>query len=84
MNAEDLNRQMVDLKAKRAALRAARSQREQEAASAPEGSAAPDSGYTEASSPTFGSGRRYSAQPGATQYDSDGSGRYATQIWDNA
>ncbi len=31
----------------------------------------------------YGPGRRYHDQPGATQYD-DGSGRYNTQIWDNA
>lgn len=31
----------------------------------------------------FGEGRIYRNQPGATQYDSDGSGRYSTQIWDN-
>lgn len=39
--------------------------------------------YTEVDSPTYGHGRRYRAQPGATQYD-DGSGRYSVQIWDNS
>lgn len=84
MSSDNLNRQIADLKAKRAALRAARSQRKQEAAPVTDGPPAPASGYTEVSSSVFGPGRRYRAQPGATQYDSDGTGRFTTQIWDNS
>lgn len=39
--------------------------------------------YSEVRNSTFGTGRRYHSQPGATQYD-DGSGHYSVQIWDNA
>lgn len=45
--------------------------------------AAKREGYTTVHSAAFGQGRRYHAQPGATQYD-DGSGTYRVQIWDNA
>lgn len=40
-------------------------------------------GYTEVHSDTYGRGRRYRSQPGATQYD-DGTGTYSVQIWDHA
>jgi hypothetical protein len=40
-------------------------------------------GYRTVHNGAFGEGRIYHDQPGATQYDSDGSGRYSTQIWDN-
>jgi hypothetical protein len=44
--------------------------------------ASPDT-YRTTNHAFFGPGRRYASQPGATQYD-DGSGRFATQIWDNS
>ena len=84
MNDEDLKRQIDDLKTKRAALRVARSQHKQEDPPVPDGPTPPSTGYTEVSSSVFGPGRVYRAQPGATQYDSDGSGRFTTQIWDNS
>ena len=37
--------------------------------------------YAETRSTTYGCGRRYSDQRGATQYDT-GSGAYSVQIWD--
>ena len=39
--------------------------------------------YRTVHSSLYGEGRVFSHTPGATQYDSDGSGRYSTQIWDN-
>lgn len=39
--------------------------------------------YDEVYDSTFGVGRRFHDQPGATQYD-DGSGKFTVQIWDNA
>lgn len=32
----------------------------------------------------FGAGRRYHDTPGATHYDSDGTGDYTTQLWDES
>ena len=43
--------------------------------------ATPTRHYTETRSTTYGRGRRYSDQRGATQYDT-GSGAYSVQIWD--
>lgn len=42
-----------------------------------------ESDYTEVHSSLYGRGRRYHAQPGATQYQ-DGFGGYGVQIWDNS
>lgn len=42
-----------------------------------------DRQYKTVRSGTYGTGRVYADQPGATQYD-DGSGTYGIQIWDNA
>ena len=39
-------------------------------------------GYTTKRSSTYGEGRVYDDQPGATQYDS-GNGKFSVQIWDN-
>jgi len=50
---------------------------------APRPAEKPRTGFDLVPNAMFGTGRRYRAQPGATQYD-DGSGRYRVQIWDNS